>query len=237
MNDWNIQARARSCQGCGRTFGDREAYHTLLFEQRTGLERVDVCGACWDGQHRHGATDRKGFVSHWQGVFSVPPPAPPEPIQRDSAESLLRQLMERDDPALRPAAFILAVMLERKRILRIREQLKREGRRTFVYEMPRTGELFTVDDPALQLDQLEAVQHDVARLLEHGLPTSGTPAAADAAGAAGALDGQPAEEPFVPVAMPSAPGEVGGGGEGGRTAAASVGAADTTTTGGDSVVV
>jgi hypothetical protein len=39
----------------------------------------------------------------------------------------------------------------------------------FIYEQPRTGDIFTIADPDLRLDQLEAVQRDVAALLEHGL--------------------------------------------------------------------
>ena len=182
MNDWNIQTRARTCQGCGSSFGDRDPYHTVLFEQRSGLERLDVCAACWDGQHRHGAADRKGFISHWQGSFPAPAPTTPDPIQRDSAESLLRELLDRNEPKWQPAAFILATMLERKRILKVREQIRKNGRRTIVYEMPRTGDLFLVVDPDLQLDQLSEVQQDVSRLLEQGLPSQGTPT----------------EEPFIP---------------------------------------
>ena len=189
MNDWNIQARARVCQACGRGFADKEPYHTLLYEQRSGFERMDICAGCWEAQHKHGSSDRKGFVSHWQGVFSVPPPPPPEPIQRDSAESLLRRLLERKDPALHPAAYILAVMLERKRVLKIREQIRQEGRRIFVYEHPRSGEVFTIADPDLKLDQLEQVQRDVGRLLEVGLPA----------------EAQPTEEPFVPEMTPVPP--------------------------------
>ena len=60
MSDWNFQARAHACQGCGRPFTDRQAYHTLLFEERHGYARLDVCGDCWSAQHGHGATDRKG---------------------------------------------------------------------------------------------------------------------------------------------------------------------------------
>ncbi|MGE3312180.1 MAG: hypothetical protein AB7O66_19615 [Limisphaerales bacterium] len=191
MNDWNIQARARVCQSCGHAFADKDPYHTLLFEQRSGFERMDICVGCWDSQHRHGSADRKGFVSHWQGLFVVAPPPPPEAIQKDSAESLLRQVMERADPAWQPAAYILAVMLERKRVLKIRQQLRQEGRRVFVYELPRSGEVFTIPDPELKLDQLEAVQRDVALLLESGLPG----------------EGSPMEEPFVPEAIPEAPRE------------------------------
>jgi hypothetical protein len=60
-------------------------------------------------------------------------------------------------------------MLERKRILKIKEQFQRDGQRIFIYEQPKTGDIFTIADPNLHLDQLEAVQRDVAQLLEHGL--------------------------------------------------------------------
>jgi len=40
-----------------------------------------------------------------------------------------------------PPAYILAVMLEaQKRILKVKEQLIREGQRVFVYEQPKTGD-------------------------------------------------------------------------------------------------
>ena len=106
---------------------------------------------------------------------------PSEPIRRETAESLLRKLIEENDPRLLAAGYILAVMLERKRVLKVKEQLLREGRRVFIYEQPRTGDLFTIIDPNLQLNQLEQVQQDVAALLEHGLnppPAAPQPAAA-----------------------------------------------------------
>ena len=90
-------------------------------------------------------------------------------IQKETAETVLRKLIEQNDPRYAPAAFILAVMLERKRILKVKEQIVRDGQRVFVYEQPKTGDIFTIADPGLHLDQLEAVQRDVAKLLEHGL--------------------------------------------------------------------
>jgi hypothetical protein len=182
MTDWNIQSRAHACQACGKSFVDKENYHTLLFDEKSGLCRSDICEACWQKQYSDGAKDRKGFISYWQGVYEAPPP-PSDPIQKATAESLLRQLIELNDPRYIPAGYILAVMLERKRILKVKEQVVRDGQRVFIYELPRTGEVFTITDPNLQLNQLEAVQHDVARLLEHGLnPTApGEPAPAASA--------------------------------------------------------
>jgi hypothetical protein len=60
-------------------------------------------------------------------------------------------------------------MLERKRLLKVKEQFQREGRRVFIYEQPRTGDIFTITDPNLQLNQLEEIQRATAELLAHGL--------------------------------------------------------------------
>ena len=182
MNEWNIQSRAHACEACAQPFAAKQPYHTLLLDEPAALRRSDVCEPCWEKQFAGDATSRSGFISHWQGVYEAPPAQPVEAIQKENAETILRKLIEQNDPSHAPAAYILAVMLERKRLLKVKEQIKRDGRRVFVYEQPKTGDIFTIADPGLHLDQLEAVQHDVAQLLEHGLnppaPASETPAPA-----------------------------------------------------------
>ena len=185
MNDWNIQSRAHACQACERPFADKQPYHTLLFDEKQQFLRLGICQTCWKEQYSDGAHDRKGFVSYWSGVYEAPPPATPDPIQKENAESLLRKLIELNDPKYAAVGFILAVMLERKRLLKVKEQIVREGERVFIYEQPRTGDVFTIVDPNLQLNQLEQVQHDVATLLEHGLEPVPATAEAVAAPAAG----------------------------------------------------
>lgn len=181
MTEWNIQSRAHACEACGRHFADKENYHTLLFDEKADFRRSDICQACWLKQYSQGARERKGFVSYWQGVYEAPPP-PNEPIQKENAESLLRKLIELNEPQYIPAGYILAVMLERKRLLKVKEQVVRDGHRVFIYEQPTSGDIFTIVDPNLQLNQLESVQRDVAALLEHGLnPAVQQAAPADAA--------------------------------------------------------
>ena len=167
--EWNIQARAHACQSCQRKFADKETFHTLLFDEKGGYERFDVCQKCWEEQYSQGATQKKGFVSYWQTVYTVPPAAPPDPILKESAEGLLRKLIELNDPKYGAALYVLGAMLERKRILKVKAQLAKEGQRVFVYEHGKTGDLFHIPDPNLQLQQLEAVQHEVLHLLQHGL--------------------------------------------------------------------
>ncbi|HUR45410.1 MAG TPA: hypothetical protein VMZ27_05965 [Candidatus Saccharimonadales bacterium] len=207
MNEWNIQSRSHGCQACHAHFVDTQPYHTILFDEKQEFKRLDVCETCWKSQYSEGANDRKGFISHWQGVYHAPPTAAPDPIQKENAETLLRKLIELNDPQHIAATYILAVMLERKRILKVKEQIQRPEGRIFVYEQPKTGDIFTIPDPNLQLNQLQQVQHDVANLLEHGLtPAAETASPAVVAGpvAEGSFDvaesaGSPpaASEPLV----------------------------------------
>ena len=201
MNDWNIQSRAHACEACAKPFVDRQPYHTLLFDETQDFRRQDVCPECWQNKFSGDGRARAGFLSYWQGLYEAPPPVT-DAIQKETAETLLRKLVEQNDPRYAPAGYILAVMLERKRILKVKEQVIRDGKRTFIYEQPRTGDVFTIADPALRLDQLEEVQRDVAALLEHGLNPS--PAVAEGSPAAEAAN-PPAEPATSPQPVEPAP--------------------------------
>lgn len=166
MNEWNIQSRGHVCQACHKQFAAGEIYHTILFDEKRDFLRTDVCAKCWTEQYSE-SRDRKGFISYWHGEYEAPAPHV-EAIGRENAETLLRKLMQANEPKHAAASYILAVMLERKRILKVKEQVRIEGKRIFIYEQPKTGDVFTIPDPDLQLNQLEAVQRDVAQLLEHG---------------------------------------------------------------------
>ena len=198
MNDWNIQSRAHACEACAQPFADKQPYHTLLLELAPELRRSDICDPCWQKQFAGDVRSRSGFISHWQGIYEVPPAQPVEAIQKETAETVLRKLVAQNDPRYAPAAYILAVMLERKRMLKVKEQITRDGKRVFIYEQPTTGDIFAITDPDLHLSQLEQVQHDVAQLLEHGLNppvvASETPAVAEAVPVSETPTPPPAEE-------------------------------------------
>lgn len=209
MIDWNIQSRGHACHLCAKPFTDGQHYHTVLCDHRHEYERIDVCEPCWTAQAKLDASQRKGFISQWQGVYHAPPAAPPEAIQKDTADTLLTKLVKRNDPRFRAASFILAVMLERKRILKVRGQTTENGRRVFIYEHSRSGDVFTILDPDLQLNQLEEVQREVAHLLEHGFNGFGdTPASASDSPAAAATGEIPANDaPAAPARMDAAASE------------------------------
>ena len=138
MTEWDIQPRANACTGCQQAFADKQAYHTLLALAPEGYTRRDLCSTCYP------TAERADVLSYWQGEFKLPAPPPPEAIQKENAETLLRKLVESTDPSHAPARYILAVMLERKRLLKHRDTVTdAQGTELLIYEHAQSGESFT----------------------------------------------------------------------------------------------
>ena len=164
QQDWTIQSRAEKCAATGTPFADGELFYTLLFEDPAGLHREDLSEAAWQARN-----DNRQPFSFWRSKFEMPPPAPPEPLGKQTAEDLLRRYMQESSTQHAAARYLLAVMLERKKLLKEIE-IKRtaEGQLTRIYEHTKTGEVFLVPDPALRLEDLAQVQQEVSALLGPG---------------------------------------------------------------------
>jgi len=160
-NDWEIKGRAEKCSVTERPFQDGEYFYTLLFRDRHGFQRQDLCEEAWAARN-----DNIQPFSFWRSKFEPPPPPAPEALGRETAEDLLRRYMQEDNPSHSNARYILGVMLERKRILKQIETRNDEDGRTLIYEHVKTGEVFVIPDPQLRLDQLETVQNEIAGQLQ-----------------------------------------------------------------------
>ena len=159
-DDWDIKGPGSACAECAREFEDGEEFYTRLEFGPEGYIRSDYCQTCWRDEMKAGA------VSTWRTVFHRPPP-PQEPVRKETAEALLRRLIESGDESRRNVVFILAVMLERRRILVERDvQRRADGRVLRVYEHRRTGETFVILDPGLSLSEVGKVQEEVVSLLD-----------------------------------------------------------------------
>ena len=68
------------------------------------------------------------------------------------------------------ALYILAVMLERKKLLKQVDVTESEESRMLFYEHVKSGEAFIVRDPMLKLEEVDAIQEEVAGWLGGGKP-------------------------------------------------------------------
>jgi hypothetical protein len=161
---WNIKSRSHTCAHTGAAFVDGDAFYTALYEDPKSdeLVRKDFSAAAWD---EIGAQEKP--FSFWRSVYEAPQPGAvkPEVVEKESAEGLLRRLIEDDAPGTENTRYVLAVMLERRRILKQTATRETEDSTFLIYENPKSGEVLIVRDPELKLNELEPVQREVSLLL------------------------------------------------------------------------
>ena len=193
-HEWNIRPRGHVCNICGKPFEDGQECVSALYDTIEGFTREDCCMPCWSGK----ITDGDKPFSVWQGAYVAPDkPGKTEPVRKESAEQLLRRLVELDDPAMANVVYVLAVMLERSRQLVERDAKPHESGGTIrIYEQRKTGDIFTVLDPHLRLDALADVQRQVVELLNGPAPAAEAPADGNAAGGA-PRDGEASPTPCI----------------------------------------
>lgn len=188
QQDWNIRLRAEACDATAKPFSEGETFYTALYREGEGFLRRDLCEEAWAAL----AADPQAPApfSSWRSKFEPPAPPPPEPLPRDDAEGMLRRLLQSNDPAHTNTRYLLAVMLERKRILRPQPS---DDKGILVYERAGTGETFLIADPNLSLSDLARVQEEVSALLS-GLSAPPASPAGETSGEGAAGDAGTASE-------------------------------------------
>jgi hypothetical protein len=155
--DWEIRKRSEVCTTTNRPFHEGEFFYTAIYREGDGFRREDLSDEAWGTRPEGDAP-----FSFWRSKFEMPPPPPPEPLAKQDAEGILRKLIEENSDATKNARYILALMLERKRILKPMESSDPD---VLVYERAQTGETFLIPNPRLSLAQVPEVQKEVTALL------------------------------------------------------------------------
>ena len=175
---WNLKSRSHECARSGQVFSAGDLFHTAIYFDSTSGEfiRRDISAAAWPEE----MAERTALAS-WKNEYAPPEvgKVKPEITSRETAESLLRRLIEEDEAHTENARYILTLMLERKKQIAPRQVKHTENGRMLIYEHKKSGEVYIIRDPELRLDELTSVQDEVAMLLGFGGP------AAEAAAAVG----------------------------------------------------
>ena len=160
--EWNIRSRGHVCSICERPLVDKTPVVSVLKETEGGYERLDCHPECWKAAER----DWEPF-SYWDGVYLAPrKEEKKEPLKKEDAGEILRKLVTLDDPAMKNVIYVLAVMLERSKILVERDQKELpDGTIRRVYEDRKQGDTFVILDPRIRLENLAEVQGQVVALL------------------------------------------------------------------------
>lgn len=163
-DSWHIKSRAHHCSVTEKPFEDAEAFFTALFPdpESNGYLRLDFSQEAWGARDENSGQP----FSFWRTIYRPPEEdAKVEIVDRDDPESLLTSLIEQDEAHTENTRYILAIMLERKKILIETDSQKTRTGLLRIYEHRYSGEVFIVKDPQIPLSEVAPLQEEVQKLL------------------------------------------------------------------------
>lgn len=164
QESWHVRNRSRECSITQIPFTEGQPIVTALFPdpESSGYVRKDFCESAWQERSEK---DEAPF-SHWRTKFQPAPTNETQPaVTKQTAEDLLKHLVEEDQEHTENTRYILAVMLERQKTLRETDSQPTASGILRIYEHRKTGEVFIVKDPNIPLDEVEKIQLEVMELL------------------------------------------------------------------------
>ena len=164
---WHIRSRSRDCASTGVAFTDGQPIVTALFPdpESSGYLRKDFTVEAWAARTE---ADEPPF-SFWKADFhATVSEEKPGIVEKESVESLLKRLVDEDEDHTENVRYILAVMLERQRLLRETDTQRMPNGILRVYEHRKTGDVYIIRDPDIPLSEVDKVQADIILMLENG---------------------------------------------------------------------
>lgn len=170
MESWHIKAREHQCSVTEVPFEDGEEFYTALLPdpESSGYLRKDFSRKGWN---EHEAAAETEAFSVWKSHYKAPVSEEKAVVmEKESAETLLQRLIEEDADHTENTRYILAVMLERQKLLKETDSQPTPTGILRIYEHRKTGEVYIVKDPNIPLSEVEAVQIEVMEMLDPKKP-------------------------------------------------------------------
>ena len=161
MIDYEVQRCSRRCAGTGRELKDGEACYSVLTVEGANVVRRDYSAEGWPGPPDE-------TIGWWKSTVVDPQARRPHWAPSDVMLAYFERLVE--DPAAEDARHLLALLLVRRRVLRIEGREKdAAGRETLVLYCGRNEAEYRVAEVMPTPERTAAIQQQLAELLQmHG---------------------------------------------------------------------
>jgi len=170
--DWSMPRRADACAGCQRAFEVGETFRAYLYEAPEGYARRDYCLNCQP-------PDEPEPLGSWK--TSRPEPAPRKilPFDRDAIYGFFTRLEDAEERPQIHFRFVLALLLWRKKVLKLERSVTVDDREIWEFVAIRTGDVHRVQRPALDEAELQQLSDQLEQLLA-GQPVQADPVTLEA---------------------------------------------------------
>lgn len=158
MTDYHLQVNTRRCAVTGEELRAGERFYGVLLVDGGKFLRKDYSESAWQGPP-------DGALGFWRSRVGDGQVPKRPPVDDDLLMECLQRLEGETDPTKVAFRYVLALLLMRRKRVRLEDTRKEGEREVMLLRCTRKGDRFQVADPALSDQELESVQDDVFRVL------------------------------------------------------------------------
>lgn len=158
---WRIARSTRTCALTGATIEAETPFYSALVEQDDMFARQDYSTEAWPG------VDKSGFFSYWKNKGMTDSPEKKQPIDYDRLLAFFDSLESASEPSKCLLRYVLALILVRRRLLRLDDMSRVEdGDRIVVFDRRNGGRTMEIITPEAGREELERTQEKLNQLFD-----------------------------------------------------------------------
>ncbi len=158
MTEYQIQPITRRCHVTGRDLKVGERYYTALLEEGDHFVRQDFSTEVWQGPP-------PDAFSFWSGKVPPPEDAFKPRFDDDLLEECFQRLEGQEEPSRVHFRYVVALLLVRRRRLKLEQTSVDGGVEIMTLCCPRTQETYRVINPGLNEEAMSQAQNEVFQVL------------------------------------------------------------------------
>ncbi len=157
MLDFDIQKFTRRCAKSDRPLGPGETFYSALVARGADVVRLDYAADQWSGPP-------EDVIAWWQARVPDPQETRAQWAPNDVMRHYLAELLL--DPAKQETAYVLALLMIRRRVIRLEAtETDDTGRQRLLVTCRRSGTEYTVPVAEPSAERICQVQQELAHLL------------------------------------------------------------------------
>ena len=156
--EWNMPHRADACAACGRGFEIGQTFQAFLYEAETGYARRDFCCECEPPAE-------PAALGHWKTRRPEPAAKKIVPFDREAIYGFFERLEDATEPSQVQFRFVLALLLWRKKVLKLERTVPGSEGEVWEFITVRTATPHRVVRPDLGEEELERLSTQLEQLL------------------------------------------------------------------------
>lgn len=158
---WHIERGARTCAKTGEAIPPEVPYYSALLESDEGFLRRDFCAASWPD------VEKGEFFSYWKNKGYAPRGDRRPPVDYDRVLDFFDALAGSDNRDRQLFRYVLALVLVRRRRLRLDDMGRTEqGDRLVVHDRRDGGKTLEIIAPEATREDLEKAQEKLNQLFD-----------------------------------------------------------------------